>query len=163
MWILCSLFEREKSLMGANMETMCGAQTEEKAIQRLSYLGIHPVYSHQNLTVLWMLRNTFWKETDIALWWKALPDLSNTNSDGSQPTIGLSMVSVMGVRERTEGAEGVCNPIGRTVISTNQTTHCSHGLNHQQSSTYDSSCLCSRRWPCHASMGGEVLDPMKAW
>jgi hypothetical protein len=25
------------------------------------------------------------------------------------------------VRERTEGAEGVCNPIGRTTISTNQT------------------------------------------
>jgi hypothetical protein len=24
-----------------------------------------------------------------------------------------------GVRERTEGAEGVCNPIGRTTISTN--------------------------------------------
>jgi hypothetical protein len=26
-----------------------------------------------------------------------------------------------GVRESTEGAEGVCNPIGRTTISTNQT------------------------------------------
>jgi hypothetical protein len=26
-----------------------------------------------------------------------------------------------GVRSRTEGAEGVCNPIGRTTISTNQT------------------------------------------
>jgi hypothetical protein len=25
-----------------------------------------------------------------------------------------------GVRERTEGAEGVCNPIGRATISTNQ-------------------------------------------
>jgi len=25
-----------------------------------------------------------------------------------------------GVRERTEGAEGVCNPIGRTIISNNQ-------------------------------------------
>jgi hypothetical protein len=25
-----------------------------------------------------------------------------------------------GVRERTGGAEGVCNPIGRTTISTNQ-------------------------------------------
>jgi len=27
-----------------------------------------------------------------------------------------------GVKERTEGAEGVCNPIGRTTIQTNQTT-----------------------------------------
>jgi hypothetical protein len=26
-----------------------------------------------------------------------------------------------GVREGTEGVEGVCNPIGRTTISTNQT------------------------------------------
>jgi hypothetical protein len=26
-----------------------------------------------------------------------------------------------GVRERTEGVEGVCNPIGRTTVSTNQT------------------------------------------
>jgi hypothetical protein len=26
-----------------------------------------------------------------------------------------------GVRGRNEGAEGVCNPIGRTTISTNQT------------------------------------------
>jgi hypothetical protein len=26
------------------------------------------------------------------------------------------------VRERTEGAEGVCNPIGRTTISTKQTS-----------------------------------------
>jgi hypothetical protein len=28
-----------------------------------------------------------------------------------------------GVRERTEGAEGVFNPIGRTTISTNQILH----------------------------------------
>jgi len=27
-----------------------------------------------------------------------------------------------GVREKTEGAEGVCNTIGRTTISTNQTS-----------------------------------------
>jgi hypothetical protein len=26
-----------------------------------------------------------------------------------------------GIRERTEGFEGVCNPIGKTTISTNQT------------------------------------------
>jgi hypothetical protein len=27
------------------------------------------------------------------------------------------------VQERTEGTEGVCNPIGRTTISTNQTPY----------------------------------------
>ena len=36
-----------KTLTGENMETKCGAETEGKAIQRLSYLGIHPIYSHQ--------------------------------------------------------------------------------------------------------------------
>jgi hypothetical protein len=46
----------DKILMGANMETKCRAETEGKAIQRLSHLGIHPIYSHQNLTLLWIPR-----------------------------------------------------------------------------------------------------------
>ena len=36
------------------------------------------------------------------------------------------------VREKTEGAEGVCNPIGGTTISTNQTLLSFQGLNHHQ-------------------------------
>jgi hypothetical protein len=60
------------------------------------------------------------------------------------------------------GAEGVCNPIGRT-ISTSQS---SQGLNHQPRSTHrgthGSSRICSRGWPCRASMGEEVLGPGKA-
>jgi hypothetical protein len=36
------------------METNCTAETEGKATQRLSYLGIHPRYSHQTPTLLWM-------------------------------------------------------------------------------------------------------------
>jgi hypothetical protein len=35
-------------------------------------------------------------------------------------------------------------------------------LSHQQRSTHDSSCICSRGWSCHASMGREVLGPIKA-
>ena len=35
-------------------ETKCGAETEGKAIQRLPHLGIHPIYSHQTQTLLWM-------------------------------------------------------------------------------------------------------------
>jgi hypothetical protein len=35
------------------------------------------------------------------------------------------------VRERTEGAEEVCNLIGRTSISTNQIPQSSQGLSHQ--------------------------------
>jgi hypothetical protein len=46
-----------KILMGANMETKCGAETEGKAIQRLPHLGIHPIYSHQTQTLLWMPRS----------------------------------------------------------------------------------------------------------
>jgi hypothetical protein len=68
-----------------------------------------------------------------------------------------------GVREE---AEGVCNHIGR-IISTNPTLQSFEALNHQPKSTYGgthgSSCTCSRGWPCWASMGGEALDPVKAW
>jgi hypothetical protein len=46
-----------KILKGGNMETKCGAKSEEKAIQRLPHLGIHPIYSHQTQTLLWMPRS----------------------------------------------------------------------------------------------------------
>jgi hypothetical protein len=38
-----------KILTEENMETKCGAETERKDIQRLPYLGIHPIHSHQTL------------------------------------------------------------------------------------------------------------------
>ena len=41
-----------------------------------------------------------------------------------------------GVRERTEGAEGVCNTIERTTISTNHSPQSSQGLSHQPKSTH---------------------------
>jgi hypothetical protein len=44
-----------KILTGGNIEKKCGAETEGKAIQRLPYLGIHPIYSHQTQMLLWML------------------------------------------------------------------------------------------------------------
>jgi len=69
-----------------------------------------------------------------------------------------------GVRENNEGAEGVCNPIGRR-ISTNQTPQCSQGLNHQPMSTdgetHDSSHIGSRGWHCRVSTGGKALGPVK--
>ena len=43
--------------MGGDTETKCGAETEGKAIQRLSHLGIHPIYSYQTQTLLWMPRS----------------------------------------------------------------------------------------------------------
>ena len=71
-----------------------------------------------------------------------------------------------GSRESTQGAEGVWHPIGWTSVWTNQYLQSSEGLNHQPKSTHgethDSSCICSRGWPCQTSMGGEVLGPVKA-
>jgi len=66
------------------------------------------------------------------------------------------------VRERTKGAEGVCNPIGRTTISGNQTPQISQGPKSTHGGTYGSSCICSRGWPCQELMGGEALGPVKA-
>ena len=43
-----------KIFKGGNTETMCGAETEGKAIQRLPHLVIQPIYSHQTQTVLLM-------------------------------------------------------------------------------------------------------------
>jgi hypothetical protein len=69
-----------------------------------------------------------------------------------------------GARERTEGAEGVCSPIGGT-ISTNQIPESSQGLNHQpkstQGGTHGPSHICSRGWPSRASGGGEILGLVK--
>ena len=52
-----------------------------------------------------------------------------------------------GVRERTKGAAGVCNSIGRTAMSTNQTPQSSQELKHQPKSTHGethgSSCICT--------------------
>jgi hypothetical protein len=33
----------DKIPMGGDTETKCGAETEEKAIQKLHHLGIHPI------------------------------------------------------------------------------------------------------------------------
>jgi hypothetical protein len=44
-----------KILKGENMGTNCRANTEGKTIQRLTYLVIHPIYSHQTQTLLQML------------------------------------------------------------------------------------------------------------
>jgi hypothetical protein len=46
-----------KILTGGNMKAKSGAETEEKAIQRLPNLGIHPIYTHQTWTLLQMLGN----------------------------------------------------------------------------------------------------------
>jgi hypothetical protein len=46
-----------KILKGANTDTNCGAETEGKAIQRLSYLGILPIYNQQMQSLLCMIKS----------------------------------------------------------------------------------------------------------
>jgi hypothetical protein len=41
-----------------------------------------------------------------------------------------------GARESTQGAKGVCNPLGRTVIPTNQNSKSSQGLKHLSRNTH---------------------------
>jgi hypothetical protein len=40
-----------KIFTGANTETKCGAETEEKAIYKLPHMGIHPIDSHEDTIV----------------------------------------------------------------------------------------------------------------
>jgi hypothetical protein len=50
--ILVLLRRGNKIPMGGDTEIMCGAETVGKTIQRLPYLGIHTIYSHQTQTLL---------------------------------------------------------------------------------------------------------------
>jgi hypothetical protein len=71
------------------------------------------------------------------------------------------------VRARNVGAEGGLQP-HRKSHNFNQSVppKSSQGLNHQPKNTHggthESSCMCSREWPCWVSMGGEALGPGKA-
>jgi hypothetical protein len=53
--------------MEGGTETKCGAETERKANQRLPYLRIHPIYSHQMQTIFWMPRSACGQKPDIAV------------------------------------------------------------------------------------------------
>jgi hypothetical protein len=96
-----------------------GAETEGKATQRLPHLGIHFICRNQTQTLLLMPRSASWQESDIAVSWEALPE--------SDQSIQMQMLEANhwtehrvpngGVRERTQEAEGFCNPIGKTTIS----------------------------------------------
>jgi hypothetical protein len=65
--VLFLLRRWNKILMGRNMETKCGAETEGKAIQRMPHLRFHTIYSHQTQTLLQMPRSARWQESDIAV------------------------------------------------------------------------------------------------
>jgi hypothetical protein len=48
------LIREIKIPMRGDTETKCGAETQGKAIHRLSHMWIHSIYSYQTQTLLWM-------------------------------------------------------------------------------------------------------------
>jgi hypothetical protein len=50
-----------------------GAETEEKAIQRLPNLGIHLIYRHQTPVLLLVSRSALWQEPGLAVPWEVFP------------------------------------------------------------------------------------------
>jgi len=146
------------------METKFRAETEGKVIQSLPQLVIKPIYieppNPNNIANAKKCKLT-------GAWYRSLLRGSSRAWQIQRRMLIInhwteSLVSSGGVRERIEGAEGVCNPI-RTTIPTNQS---SQWLNHHPKSTcgqtHGSSCICSRGWPCWATMGGEALGHAKA-
>jgi hypothetical protein len=45
---------REQNTHGRSYREKSGVETEEMTFERLTYLGIHSIYNHQNQTLLWM-------------------------------------------------------------------------------------------------------------
>ena len=97
------------------MEIKCRAETEEKAMQRLSHLGIHPhtvtkPRHYCGCQEVHVERSLIWLSPE-----RPCQSLTNTEVDAhSYWTEGG--VPNRGVRERTEGAEGVCKNIKQTRI-----------------------------------------------
>jgi hypothetical protein len=80
-------------------------------------------------------RSTYWQKPSIAVPWEALPEPDKYRCGYTQPNIGNIFFPNGKVWARTVGADGVCNLIGITKISTNQTPRSSHGVNYQPKST----------------------------
>jgi hypothetical protein len=58
-----------------------GADMEERTIQRLPHLGIHPIYKHKTQILLHMSARFCQQDPDIAISCKAMPCLVNTEVD----------------------------------------------------------------------------------
>jgi hypothetical protein len=88
--LMSKLLTQNGSYLKKNTGTKCGTETEGKAIQRLPHREIHPIYSHQTQTLLWMPRSACCQEPVISVSWEDLPEPDKYRSGCSQPTIGLS-------------------------------------------------------------------------
>jgi hypothetical protein len=98
-------------------------------------------------TLLHISARFCWQDPDIAVPCEAMPGPSKHRSGCSLTVIYWieHRAPNGGARVGTQGAEGVCNPIGGTTIWTNQYLR-----------SRVSSCICSRRWPSRPSVGREV-------
>ena len=125
-----------------------------KGHQRLPHLGIHPLYRHKTQTLLHMQWSACWQGPVIAVSWESLKEPHKHRGRCSWPNNQTEHRAPNGsVRERTEWAEGVCNP--RKNISINQPDHPElQALNHQQKCTHGgthwSSHIYSQEWHCLA-------------
>ena len=105
-------------------ETKFRAEMEERTIQRLPHPGIHPIYNHQTQTLLHIPARFCWQDPNVALSCEAMPVPGKYRSGCSQSSLGWNTGPLNeGARESTQGAEGVCNPIGGTTIWTIQHPH----------------------------------------
>ena len=102
-------------------ETKFRAEMKGWTIQRLPHLGIHPIISHQTQTLLHSASKILMKGP----WYSCL--IWGYASAWQIQKWMLTVIYKMEhrvpngeARESTQGAEGVCNPIGRTTIWTNQ-------------------------------------------
>ena len=101
-----------KTPMEGVTETMFGAKMEGRTIQRLPHPGIHPIISHQTQTLLHMPARFCQRDPDIAVSCEAMPVPGKHRSECSVSYWIEHRASSGGARESTQGAEGVCNPIG---------------------------------------------------
>jgi hypothetical protein len=155
-WILQSFLEGgRKYPWEGDKETKCGAETEGKVIQRLPHLWIHPIYSHQTQTLLWLPTSACLQEPHIAVSWEVL---INTEMGALSQPLDWAQGPKRGARERNQGTGGVCSPVGGTTIGSNQLPQSSQWQNHQPKISHGgSSLICCRSWPCQTSKRGEAL------
>ena len=128
------------------LEGVTGTKFWNETIQRLTYPGFHPIYNHQTQTLLHMPERVCWQDPDIAISCEAMPE------PGIIQKWMLTVIYRMehrapngGARESTQGAKGICNPIGGTTLWTNQ-----------YPGALDSSCICIKRWPSWPSLEREA-------
>jgi hypothetical protein len=88
---------------------------KEWIIQRLPHHGVHLIIRHQTQTVLYKAARFCWKDSDIAVSCEAILGPSKHRSGCSQSATGwITGAPNGGARESTQGAKGICNPIGGT-------------------------------------------------